>query len=133
MLLMSERARGEDRDDAGGVRRSEGSRPELATKANSSVVDAPYDPCLSRRSAKIISGVIRRDLVTCGEPNAIMARDVLECPLKIFLSVRLIADKRMETECHDSTRLLAVLVKLIELINDHPAEVLAGLTLTDTL
>jgi hypothetical protein len=47
----------------------------------------------------------------------VMARDVFEGPLEIFLAVGLIADEWMEIERHDPTRLLAVLIKLVELID----------------
>src|SRR3954453_21998436 len=83
------------------------------------------------RSAQIIRGVMRRDLIARCQPHAVMARNILECPLEIFLTMRLIADKRMEAEGHHPSGLLAVLVELVELIDDHLAENLSRQALAD--
>src|SRR6266436_3708710 len=83
------------------------------------------------RSAQIILGVMRRDLIARCQPHAGMARNIFECALEIFLTMRLIADKRMEAEGHHPAGLLAVLVDLVELIDDHLAEILSRQALAD--
>ena len=82
-------------------------------------------------SPHILLGVMRGDLIACGQPHTVMPGDVVECPLEIFLSERLVDDEWVETQRHYPSSRLPLFIELIELVDHNSVEILACQTLGD--
>ena len=80
----AELAAGADGDDgAASVTLIRTSRRSQATAASAREVRAGGRGAVSPH---ILLGVMRGDLIACGQPHTVMPGDVLECPVEIFVS-----------------------------------------------
>src|SRR5262245_30273989 len=66
------------------------------------------------------------DLRSRGEPHVLAFADVGECLVEVLAAVRMADQERMKANRHDARALGAVLVEPVELIADHPRELLAA-------
>ena len=76
-------------------------------------------------------GVVRGYLVAGGEPYSVVASDVVQRLLQIFVPEWCVDDERVQAERHDTARRAAFLIKLIELINNGLIESFAGQALAN--
>src|SRR5688572_13468908 len=62
------------------------------------------------------------DIIASREPDTVMACDVLQGLLQVFVTEWLVDDEWMKAQRHDAARLFSVLVELVELIDHHLVE-----------